>query len=292
VIIYESPTTDHVRRIHHVVEATTPRFTFEGGMREVAWEALALLWHEVQEQIEHSQYHHFLSCAQEGVEAVVMPVGDRDHIGCFADQVKLTCALVWDLDETVKEVKLLGEHEEESSKKITELETLCKRLREDAQKLQEEKATLKGMIQSCDELIVEMAEEYGLNLMGENDDNEDENDDDEGNTTAPLHLRHLLLHLRRSSKKKPPWRWFLRKRPLWRMRWFWQMQSLSHCNPASSTWSWGIMRRARRGWRMVRISWMTWMIWMMTQMKFALTCMSGFLKMGVMIEIGSLSLSL
>jgi hypothetical protein len=41
------------------------------------------------------------------------------------------------------------------------------------------------MIQSCDELIVEMAKEYGLNRMGENDDNEDEDDYDEGNTIAP-----------------------------------------------------------------------------------------------------------
>jgi hypothetical protein len=46
---------------------------------------------------------------------VVMPAGDRDHIGCFADQVKLACALVRDLDVAVKEVNLLGEHEEESS---------------------------------------------------------------------------------------------------------------------------------------------------------------------------------
>jgi hypothetical protein len=45
---------------------------------------------------------------------VVMPMGDRGHIGCFVDQVKLTRALVRDLDEVVKEVKLLGEHEEES----------------------------------------------------------------------------------------------------------------------------------------------------------------------------------
>jgi hypothetical protein len=74
---------------------------------------------------------------------VVMPVGDRNHIGCFADQVKLTHALVRDLDEAVKEVKLLGEHEEESSQKITKLEALCKRLREDAEKLAEEKTTLK-----------------------------------------------------------------------------------------------------------------------------------------------------
>jgi hypothetical protein len=56
-----------------------------------------------------------------------MPAGDCDHIGCFADPVKLTRALVRDLDEAVKEVNLLGEHEEESHQKITELEALCKR---------------------------------------------------------------------------------------------------------------------------------------------------------------------
>jgi hypothetical protein len=57
-------------------------------------------------------------------------------------------------------------------------------LREDVEKLREEKTALEGMIQSHDELIMEMAEEYGLNRMGENDDIED--DDDEGNTVAPL----------------------------------------------------------------------------------------------------------
>jgi hypothetical protein len=36
VIIYERPTTDHIHRIRHVVDATIPRWTFEGGMREVA----------------------------------------------------------------------------------------------------------------------------------------------------------------------------------------------------------------------------------------------------------------
>jgi hypothetical protein len=54
--------------------------------------------------------------------------------------------LVRDLDEDVKEVRLLGEHNEESSQKIIELEALCKRLREDAQKLKEKKTTLDGMI--------------------------------------------------------------------------------------------------------------------------------------------------
>jgi hypothetical protein len=75
-----------------------------------------------------------------------MPGGYRDHIGCFANQLKLTRVLVQDLDEACKEVKLLGEHEEESSQKITKLEALCKRLREHAQKLKEEKTTLEGMI--------------------------------------------------------------------------------------------------------------------------------------------------
>jgi predicted nuclease with TOPRIM domain len=135
--------------------------------------------------MKQSQYHHFLSCTREEAEAMVMLAGDRDHIGCIADQVKLTHALVRDLDEAIKEVNLLGEHEEESSQKITELEALCKRLREDAQKLKEEKTTLEEMIQCRDELIMEMAEEYGLNCMGDNDEDGDEDDDDEGNTIAP-----------------------------------------------------------------------------------------------------------
>jgi hypothetical protein len=75
-----------------------------------------------------------------------MPAGDRDHIGCFVDQVKLTRALVRDLDEAIKEVNLLGEHEEESSQMITELEAICKRLWEDAQRLREERTTIEGMI--------------------------------------------------------------------------------------------------------------------------------------------------
>jgi hypothetical protein len=43
------------------------------------------------------------------------------------------------------------------------------------------------MIKSRDELLMQMAEGYGLNHMGENndDEDEDEDDDDEGNTAAP-----------------------------------------------------------------------------------------------------------
>jgi hypothetical protein len=59
----------------------------------------------------HLQYFHFSSRAEEGLEVVVLPAGDYDHMGCFIDQVKLTHALVRDLDEAIKEVKLLGEHD-------------------------------------------------------------------------------------------------------------------------------------------------------------------------------------
>jgi hypothetical protein len=96
----------------------------------------------------HSQYRHFPSRAKEGVKAMILPVGGRDHMGCFIDQVKLTRALVQNLDEAVMEVKLMGEHEDESSQKVTELEALCKKLREDTQRLEEEKATLEEMVVS------------------------------------------------------------------------------------------------------------------------------------------------
>jgi Lhr-like helicase len=101
---------------------------------------------------------------------MILPAGGHDRMGCFTNQIKLTRALVQDLDEAVREVKLLGEHEEESSQKITELEVLCKKLREDTQRLEKEKATLEGMIESRDELLMEIAREMGLDRMGEDED--------------------------------------------------------------------------------------------------------------------------
>jgi hypothetical protein len=105
-------------------------------------------------------------------------------MGCFTDQVKLTRALVQNLDEAIKEVKLLGEHEEESGQKITELEALCKKLRDDTQRLEEEKATLEEMVESRDELLMEIARETGLDRMGE-DEEEEEDTDNEGDAAAP-----------------------------------------------------------------------------------------------------------
>jgi hypothetical protein len=150
-------------------------------MREVAREALAVLRHEADVQMAHSQYRHFPSRAEEGAKAVILPAGGHNCMGCFTDQVKLTRALVQDLDEPIKEVKLLGEHEEELSQKIIELEALCKKMREDTERLEEEKATLEGMIESHDEMLMEIARETGLDHMGE----EEEDADDGGGAAAP-----------------------------------------------------------------------------------------------------------
>jgi hypothetical protein len=108
-------------------------------------------------------------------------------MGCFTDQVKLTRALVRNLDEAIKEIKLLGEHEEESSQKIIELEALCKKLREDTHRLEEEKATLEEMVESRDELLTEIAREMGLDRMCEDEDEEEEEEDadDGGDAAAP-----------------------------------------------------------------------------------------------------------
>jgi hypothetical protein len=67
------------------------------------------------------------------------------------------------------------------------LEALCKRLREDAQKLEEENATMEGMADSRDELITEITKEIGLDRMGEDaeDDEEDEDGNDGGDAAAP-----------------------------------------------------------------------------------------------------------
>jgi hypothetical protein len=185
VVIYEWPTTDRIWHIHQVVEAPAPRWTFEADMREAAREALAVLRHEADEQMAHLQYRHFLSRAEEGVGAVILPAGGHDHMGCFTDQVKLTRALVQNLDKAVKEVKLLGEHEEESSRKITELEALCKKLRDYTQRLEEEKATLEEMVESRDELLMEITREMGLDRMGNDEEEEEEDADDEGDVAAP-----------------------------------------------------------------------------------------------------------
>jgi hypothetical protein len=81
---------------------------------------------------------------------------------------------------------------------------LCKRLREDTHKLREEKATLEGMVESHDELIMEITRETELDRMGEDgeDEEEDEDADDGGHATVPPVPTPLLPHLRWLSRRK------------------------------------------------------------------------------------------
>jgi hypothetical protein len=62
--------------------------------------------------------------------------------------------------------------------------------------LEEEKATLEEMVESHDELLMEIAREMGLDHMGEDEDEEEEEEDaDDGGDVAappPLLLHHHL----------------------------------------------------------------------------------------------------
>jgi hypothetical protein len=70
------------------------------------------------------------------------------------------------------------------------LEALCKKLREDTQKLSEEKTKLEGMVESHDKLIMEFTHKYGYNRSDE--DAYDEDDDNGGDVATPLLLCHLV----------------------------------------------------------------------------------------------------
>jgi hypothetical protein len=52
---------------------------------------------------------------------VVFPPEGHDHVGCLPDQVKLTRTLNKELYKAVKEIRQLGDHGEEASRRITEL---------------------------------------------------------------------------------------------------------------------------------------------------------------------------
>jgi hypothetical protein len=60
-------------------------------------------------------------------------------------------------------------------------------LREDTQRLEEGMATLEGMVESRDDLLMEIARETGQGRMGDDEDDEEEEEDadDGGDATAP-----------------------------------------------------------------------------------------------------------
>jgi hypothetical protein len=54
VVIYERPMTNRIHHIRQVIEASRPRWTFERGMGKAAREALVILRHEANQQMDHS----------------------------------------------------------------------------------------------------------------------------------------------------------------------------------------------------------------------------------------------
>jgi hypothetical protein len=102
-------------------------------------------------------------------------------------------------------------------------------LREDAQKLEEEKATLEGMVESHDELILEIAMEIGLDHMGEDAEAEDDDDDDEGDTAAtpivvappPTPAPPAAIAPEEIVVEEDPMEVVMSKRPLWHMELSW-----------------------------------------------------------------------
>jgi hypothetical protein len=95
---------------------------------------------------------------------------------------------------------------------------------ENNQRLEEEKATLEGMVESHDELLMEIARETGLDHMGVDDEDEEEEEGgDNGEdaaappAAAPPPPAPLLPRLRRSTVKAW-WRWSLIKKPQCRMK--------------------------------------------------------------------------
>jgi hypothetical protein len=158
--------------------------------------------------------------------------------------------------------------------------------------LEEEKATQEGMVESRDELLMEIARETGLDHIGEDEDDEEEEEDanDGGDATAPPAAtppppappatapeeidEEGPVEMITEQEAPVPHEVVL-------------ADAKARCHSSVSTMhSWETPRRTRSRW------WMTLMIWRMTRMKAALTWMSDFSRMEVMIGIESSSLSL
>jgi hypothetical protein len=79
----------------------------------------------------------------------------------------------------------LGDQQEEASRRIAELESLCKQNEEAIAKLKQENASLELGIQSRNELIEEMAAEMGLDRMGEDYDDDENGATEDTAAAAP-----------------------------------------------------------------------------------------------------------
>jgi hypothetical protein len=80
VVLYEKATTDRIYRTSQVHEAAVPRVTFEARIHDAAHQALAVLWHEEDDPMEHMQYHHFPSKPYGESNTLVLLAGYHDPV--------------------------------------------------------------------------------------------------------------------------------------------------------------------------------------------------------------------
>jgi hypothetical protein len=127
VVLYEKATTDCICHTHQVHEAATPRAKFEADIWDAACQTFAILRHEEDDPMEHTQYRHFLSRPHGGSNLVVLPTRHNDPVGCLHEQVHLTCTMNEELDQAMSEIPCLCEQERVAKRKIEDLEALCNR---------------------------------------------------------------------------------------------------------------------------------------------------------------------
>jgi hypothetical protein len=113
VTLYEKATKGGVHRVHQVNEDTTPRATFNAGIKDVAYQALAALWREEIDVICQLQYHLFSRRAPDSAAVHVPSTQRNDQGGYLKEQVRLTHALNVGRTEALKEIEFHYDQEEE-----------------------------------------------------------------------------------------------------------------------------------------------------------------------------------
>ena len=122
VRMFERITTDGLRRVRRIHQATAPRSTFEEGMKDAARQALAVLRHE-EEVMAHTQYRYFASrpsCSL--VEKVESANGEEDST--FRETIRYAKALNNCLTEALEELAQSRKREQELEAKILHLEAV------------------------------------------------------------------------------------------------------------------------------------------------------------------------
>jgi predicted amidophosphoribosyltransferase len=87
--------------IHNTLHTTALRASFDTGICDAARQALNALRCQEDEQVHHSQYHHFSSQVPRSFEVHVHTTVRNNPTKCLGEQVKLTQAMDQALSKVV-----------------------------------------------------------------------------------------------------------------------------------------------------------------------------------------------